>query len=101
MSRDGPQMEHWRPAGFVDTRSASLGALSNIPYLKAQIKLSRVIENMMNTVYSPRTDTDFATLDYQLDKLNLDLAKWKQNLPLDMRSHNFETVPVPGYTTLQ
>ena len=94
-------MEHWRPAGFADTRSANLGALSNIPYLKAQIQLSRVIESMMNTVHLPRTDTDFASLDHQLDKLNLDLTRWKQNLPLDMRGRNLETVPVPGFTTLQ
>lgn len=55
---------------------------------------------MMNTLNSPRTDTDIATLDYQLDKLNLNLTRWKQNLPLDMRWRNLETVPVPGFTTL-
>ncbi|KAL2028241.1 hypothetical protein VTO58DRAFT_110929 [Aureobasidium pullulans] len=33
-----------------------------------------------------------------------DLDRWKQNLPHDMRGRDcasFETVPVPGYTTLQ
>jgi len=94
-------MERWRPAGFVDTRSASLGALSNIPYLKAQIQLSRVVENMMNTVHLPRIDTDLASLDFQLDKLNFDLTRWKQDLSLEMRCRNLETVPVPGFTTLQ
>lgn len=94
-------MEHWRPAGFD---SENLGPLSNIPYLNAQIQLSRVIEDMMNTIHLPRPGSDIKSLDYQLDKLNLDLDRWKQNLPHDMRGRDcasFETVPLPGYTTLQ
>lgn len=64
-------MEHWRPAGFD---SENLGPLSNIPYLNAQIQLSRIIEDMMNTIHLPRPGSDIKSLDYQLDKLNLDLA---------------------------
>lgn len=94
-------MKHWRPVGFG---TANLGPLSNIPYLKAQMQLSRIIEDIMNTIHLPKPDLNSRSLDYQLDKLNLSLDRWKQSLPHDMRGRDcasFETVPVPGYTTLQ
>ncbi|CAG7561823.1 unnamed protein product [Fusarium equiseti] len=80
---DGPGMEYWRPFGFGDDPEEPRD-LSNIPYLKEQIRIYRIVEKMMTTVFSPRTprtESDIFTRQTMLDNLNLELLQWKNALP--------------------
>ncbi|KAH0421668.1 transcription factor [Colletotrichum camelliae] len=47
-----------RPVGFGDEDTQSTKATSMIPYLHEQICLSRIIERMMTTLFSPRSHLD-------------------------------------------
>lgn len=76
---DGPEMEYWRPAGFdielfgCSKQFGSTGVFSNIPYLEQQTRLSRIIESMIATVFSPQLSSIHLILDTHLDQLNLEL----------------------------
>ncbi|PTD02742.1 putative transcriptional regulatory protein [Fusarium culmorum] len=90
---DGPGMEYWRPVGFDDGLNELRGQ-SNIPYLKEQIRLYRIVERMMTTVFSsrtPRTQTDISTRQTLLDNLNLELLQWKDTLPPFARWNKWST----------
>lgn len=107
---DGPQMEYWRPVGFNMEQFGSIeqfgstGVFSNIPYLKQQIRLSRIIENMIATVFSPQLSMTVEMLDMHLDQLNLELCRWLESLPDFARfgpTTKSGLYPVPAVTTLQ
>ncbi|KAL6915387.1 hypothetical protein FSST1_006882 [Fusarium sambucinum] len=90
---DGPGMEYWRPVGFDDDLNELTGQ-SNIPFLKKQIHLYRIVEKMMTTVFSPRklrTQTDVRSRQALLDNLNLDLLQWKDALPPFARWNKWAT----------
>ncbi|KAF9769355.1 hypothetical protein IL306_013235, partial [Fusarium sp. DS 682] len=90
---DGPGMEYWRPVGFGDDPE-ELRILSNIPYLKEQIRLYRIVEKMMTTVFSPRTprtQTDIFTRQTLLDNLNLELLQWRDALPAFSKWNKWST----------
>ncbi|KAL5605665.1 hypothetical protein FOVSG1_005812 [Fusarium oxysporum f. sp. vasinfectum] len=90
---DGPGMEYWRPVGFGDDPE-ELQVLSNIPYLKEQIRLYRIVEKMMTTVFSPRTprtQTDVFTRQTLLDNLNLELLQWRDALPAFAKWNKWST----------
>ncbi|KAF4435621.1 hypothetical protein FACUT_7054 [Fusarium acutatum] len=90
---DGPGMEYWRPVGFGDDPE-ELRVLSNIPYLKEQIRLYRIVEKMMTTVFSPRTprtQTDVFTRQTLLDNLNLELLQWRDALPAFAKWNKWST----------
>ncbi|TDZ16798.1 putative transcriptional regulatory protein [Colletotrichum orbiculare MAFF 240422] len=54
-----PEMASWRPVGFFDTESSESTNLSSlILYLHEQIRLSRIIERMISTPFSPRSNLD-------------------------------------------
>ncbi|KAF5227791.1 hypothetical protein FAUST_11549 [Fusarium austroamericanum] len=102
---DGPGMEYWRPVGFDDGLNELRGQ-SNIPYLKEQIRLYRIVERMMTTVFSsrtPRTQTDISTRQTLLDNLNLELLQWKDALPPFARWNKWSTSTnmTPAVATLQ
>lgn len=90
-----------------------------IPYIKEQIRLSRVIERMLGTVFSPRAD-DSGSEQHRhhqqhqqeqqdrrrqaLDRLNVDLAAWKSELPgwADFNTWEFIDEPLkPSTAALQ
>lgn len=76
-------MEYWRPFGFGDDPEVPRD-FSNIPYLKEQIRIYRIVEKMMTTVFSPRTprtESDIFTRQTMLDSVNLELLQWKNALP--------------------
>lgn len=97
-------MEYWRPAGYNVEHFGENTVLSNIPYLNEQTRLSRVIENMMGSVYSLQLCSDVSLLDTYIDQVNQETCDWMENLPdfakLDM-SARIETAPIPGNATLQ
>lgn len=102
---DGPGMEYWRPVGFGDDPE-ELRVLSNIPYLKEQIRLYRIVEKMMTTVFSPRTprtQTDVFTRQTLLDNLNLELLQWRDALPAFAKWNKWSTgvTITPAVATLQ
>jgi hypothetical protein len=101
---DGPEMEHWRPAGFFDDAS-DIRNPSNIPYLREQIHLYRIVENMMATIFSPRTprtQRDVSTCQAVLDNLNLELLKWRDSLPPFAKWNKWAPgVITPAVATLQ
>lgn len=110
ISSDGPDMENWRPAGFnmelfgSSEQFGSNGMSSNIPYLKQQIRLSRIIEDMMSSIFSPQLSQTISMLDTYLDQLNLELCRWMDALP-DFAKFGSQAksglYPVPAVTTLQ
>lgn len=98
-------MEYWRPVGFGDDPE-ELRVLSNIPYLKEQIRLYRIVEEMMTTVFSPRTprtQTDVFTRQTLLDNLNLELLQWRDALPPFAKWNKWSTnvTITPAVATLQ
>ncbi|KAK1675431.1 fungal-specific transcription factor domain-containing protein [Colletotrichum godetiae] len=56
--REPPQMNLWRPIGFDEEYRESAKASFMIPYLHEQIRLSRIIERIMSTLLSPRSNLD-------------------------------------------
>lgn len=106
---DPPQMEYWRPIGFDDMSGGSdtLSSCSNIPYLKEQIRLARIIESMITTLFSPRAEQDGLSRRSHLDRLNLELSQWHASLPDFTRWNKWsatgDNLPMafPGVATLQ
>ncbi|KAF4447244.1 hypothetical protein F53441_9203 [Fusarium austroafricanum] len=101
---DGPGMEYWRPVGFGDDPE-ELRILSNIPFLKEQIRLYRIVEKMMTSLFSPRTprtQTDIFTRQTVLDNLNLELLKWRDSLPPVSKWNKWSSggTVTPAVTTL-
>ncbi|KAI8284754.1 hypothetical protein K4K59_007318 [Colletotrichum sp. SAR11_240] len=76
-----PEMASWRPVGFGDEYTQSTKATSMIPYLHEQIRLSRIIERMMTTLFSPRSHLDDISRRLCFDNLNLELNRWRDSLP--------------------
>lgn len=107
---DGPEMEYWRPAGFdielfgSSEQFGSTGVFSNIPYLEQQTRLSRIIESMLATVFSPQLSSTIHMLDIHLDQLNLELCRWAESLPEFAKfgpGAKSGLYPVPAVATLQ
>lgn len=96
-------MEYWRPAGFSEDGVEAAGSSSNIPYIHEQIRLSRIVERMMATMFSPRAKHDGISRRSSLDSLNLELSRWKEFLPDFARWTRWDlasTPPSPGVITL-
>lgn len=51
-----------------------------IPYVKEQIKLSRIIERMLSTVFTSRSDISNISRRQDLDNLNIELCGWRAQL---------------------
>ncbi|KAK1624793.1 fungal-specific transcription factor domain-containing protein [Colletotrichum phormii] len=76
-----PEMNLWRPVGFDEEYRESAKASSMISYLHEQIRLSRIIERMVSTLFSPRSNLDDLGRRVCFDNLNLDLNRWRESLP--------------------
>lgn len=97
-------MEYWRPVGFEANGDDTMGGISNIPFVQEQIRLSRIVENMMTALSPIRINQDAISQASNLDKLNLELLRWHESLPTfakwtrwDMANLN----AVPGLIALQ
>ncbi|KAF6803265.1 transcription factor [Colletotrichum musicola] len=97
-----PEMALWRPVGFDDDYAESAKATSMIPYLHEQIRLSRIIERMMSTLFSPRPHLDDLSRRVCFDNLNLDLNRWRESLPDFAKWHKWgpSSKPIPGVLAL-
>lgn len=76
--RDPPYIVPWRSVGFDDD---SEGNNSMVPYIKEQIKLSRIIEKIIGTLFHLKPETNDICRRHTLDGLNLELCAWKEQLP--------------------
>lgn len=52
-----------------------------VPYCREQIHLSRVVERMPCTLFSPRSTMDGMSRRACLGTLNIELCRWKDALP--------------------
>ncbi|KAL3297326.1 TEA1-TY1 enhancer activator [Colletotrichum asianum] len=97
-----PEMASWRPVGFVDEDTQSTKATSMIPYLHEQIRLSRIIERMMTTLFSPRSHLDDISRRLCFDNLNLELNRWRESLPDFAKWLKWgpSSKPIPGVVAL-
>lgn len=96
-------MRNWRPAGFDDDSGDSMGA-SNIPYVQEQIRISRIVESMMSTLFSLKANHDGIYRRSNLDRLNVALTKWRESLgdfAKWSRWDSANSAPVPGVIALQ
>ncbi|KAJ0164554.1 hypothetical protein CTA2_731 [Colletotrichum tanaceti] len=75
-----PKMALWRPVGLDEAFPEQALATSMIPYLHEQIRLSSVIEKMMSTLFSPRSNLDGLSRRVCFDILNLELNRWRKSL---------------------
>ncbi|KXH42114.1 hypothetical protein CNYM01_05773 [Colletotrichum nymphaeae SA-01] len=98
-----PEMSFWRPVGFDEEYRESAQASSMIPYLHEQIRLSRIIERMMSTLFSPRSNLDDLGRRVCFDNLNLDLNRWRESLPDFAKWHKWggsSSKTIPGVLAL-
>ncbi|KAJ3940548.1 uncharacterized protein N0V96_009552 [Colletotrichum fioriniae] len=98
-----PEMKLWRPVGFDEEYRESARASSMIPYLHEQIRLSRIIERMMSTLFSPRSNLDDLGRRVCFDNLNLDLNRWRESLPDFAKWHKWggsSSKTIPGVLAL-
>ncbi|KXH47352.1 hypothetical protein CSIM01_05289 [Colletotrichum simmondsii] len=98
-----PEMSLWRPVGFDEEYRESAQASSMIPYLHEQIRLSRIIERMMSTLFSPRSNLDDLGRRVCFDNLNLDLNRWRESLPDFAKWHKWggsSSKTIPGVLAL-
>ncbi|KAF4780726.1 hypothetical protein HER10_EVM0001512 [Colletotrichum scovillei] len=98
-----PEMSLWRPVGFDEEYRESAQASSMIPYLHEQIRLSRIIERMMSTLFSPRSNLDDLGRRVCFDNLNLDLNRWRESLPDFAKWHKWggsSSKRIPGVLAL-
>lgn len=101
---DGPEIEFWCPVGFDGISPDMPGRLSNIPYIKEQIRLSRIVESMMTNLFSPRSSLDGIVRRSCLDNLNIEFCEWNDWLPEIAKWNKWTTddnVPFSGVATLQ
>ncbi|WQF86613.1 hypothetical protein CDEST_11627 [Colletotrichum destructivum] len=99
-----PEMVLWRPVGFDEEYTEPAQATSSmIPYLHEQIRLSRVIEKMMSTLFSPRSNLNGLSRRVCFDNLNLELNRWRESLPNFAKWHKWgssSSKPIPGVLAL-
>lgn len=66
-----------------------------VPYYREQIHLSRVIERMLCTLFSPRSNMDGMSRRACLDTLNIELCRWKAALPGRAEWNKWEPIDTP------
>lgn len=79
--RDFPEMIPWLPAGFAD-HEGKFGVINPlIPCFKEQIRLSKIIEDMLSKLFSIKSDLQSLGRQSCLDNLNFELCSWYEALP--------------------
>ncbi|KAM0420408.1 hypothetical protein ACHAPT_011829 [Fusarium lateritium] len=92
---DYPELRPWRSVGFSGTDSELTKNGSMVPYYREQIHLSRVIERMLCTLFSPRSNMDGMSRRACLDTLNIELCRWKAALPGRAEWNKWEPIDTP------
>ncbi|UPK97035.1 hypothetical protein LCI18_007970 [Fusarium solani-melongenae] len=92
---DYPELRPWRSVGFSGTDSELTKIGSMVPYYREQIHLSRVIERMLCTLFSPRSNMDGMSRRACLDTLNIELCRWKAALPGRAEWNKWEPIDTP------
>ncbi|KAH6975116.1 fungal-specific transcription factor domain-containing protein [Ilyonectria sp. MPI-CAGE-AT-0026] len=77
---DFPEMDALLPLGFSSQQGDFGEGNPLVPCFKNQIQLSRIMERMLSTIFSSRTN-DSRSHQAQLDYLNLELSRWQESLP--------------------
>ena len=85
-------MKQWRSIGFDDDREEHN---SMIPYVKEQIKLSRIIEKMLSTLFNSQSEFDGIARRDTLDSLNIELCRWKAELPAWLDFNKWDPIACP------
>ncbi|KAM5374788.1 hypothetical protein ACJZ2D_006282 [Fusarium nematophilum] len=92
---DIPELRPWRSVGFSGSDSDLDKIGSMVPYYREQIHLSRVIERMLCTLFSPRSNMDGMSRRACLDTLNIELCRWKAGLPGRAEWNKWEPIDTP------
>ncbi|KAF4472061.1 transcription factor [Fusarium albosuccineum] len=92
---DYPELRPWRSVGFSGSDSELTKIGSMVPYYREQIHLSRVIERMLCTLFSPRSNMDGMSRRACLDTLNIELCRWKAGLPGRAEWNKWEPIDTP------
>ncbi|RSM00805.1 hypothetical protein CEP52_008905 [Fusarium oligoseptatum] len=92
---DYPELRPWRSVGFSGSDSELTKIGSMVPYYREQIHLSRVIERMLCTLFSPRSNMDGMSRRACLDTLNIELCRWKAALPGRAEWNKYEPIDTP------
>ncbi|KAF6792630.1 transcription factor [Colletotrichum sojae] len=87
---DFPEMKPWLPAGFADYDKGFGRINPLIPCFKEQIQLSKVIEKMLSTLFSTRSNLDALGRQTCLDNLNFELCRWYEALPEYVKWNKWE-----------
>ncbi|KAL0930093.1 transcription factor [Colletotrichum truncatum] len=87
---DFPEMKPWLPAGFDDCNSGLGDVNPLIPCFKAQIGLSKIIENMLSKLFSAKASLKGLGRQTCLDDINLALCKWYEELPNCVKWNRWE-----------
>lgn len=87
-------MENWLPIGF-DSQEGDFGeAKPLVPCFQKHIELSRIIELILGTTTSRRTQ-DHRSYQARLDGLNLELSRWHSSLPDCTKWNRWEATSAP------
>jgi hypothetical protein len=85
---DFPEMDAWLPAGARAHRGEGDDEEDDVsvtqplvPCFQVQIGLSKIIERMLSTLFSTRSNLDDLGRRVCIDTLNLDLCRWQESLP--------------------
>ncbi|KAF6810345.1 transcription factor, partial [Colletotrichum plurivorum] len=87
---DDAEMKPWLPAGFVDYDKGFGRINPLIPCFQEQIQLSKVIEKMLSTLFSTRSNLDALDRQTCLDNLNFELCRWYEALPEYVKWNKWE-----------
>lgn len=83
-------MQAWLPAGFSNDQSSSSspGLLS---CFQEQIRLSIIIERILTALVSTEAVTDRTRWEGCISDVNLQLHRWKDKLPVQLRWNEWES----------
>lgn len=88
-------MTVWLPVGFQDAKEdgSSNNAQPLIPSFKSQIELARIIQRMLDQLYSVhRSNMGTARRRAVVDAVNVDLCRWEDALGEPMKWNKWRPV---------
>lgn len=100
---DFPEMDALLPLGFSSQQGDFGEGNPLVPCFKNQIQLSKIMERMLSTIFSSRTN-DSRSHQAQLDYLNLELSRWQESLPDCAKWNKWEppsSTLIPSVAALQ
>ncbi|KAK7417452.1 hypothetical protein QQX98_004572 [Neonectria punicea] len=98
---DFPEMDAWLSAGIKmpasDQHPTGDGSTAQplVLCFKEQIVLSKIIERMLATLFSTRSNLDSLGRRVCIDTLNLDMCRWQESLPDSAKWNRWEPPKAP------